>query len=198
MNFVEKNIKTNLNVLDFGCGNDKVKNSVGIDKIKSETVDVVHDLDIYPYPFEDNFFDLIVCKHSISHINDLKKTLSEAYRILKPGGRMLIIAPHFTSDNTYTDYTIKHFFGYRTLDYFIADESGLSKKYSYYSNKKFSMINRRLFTYKSIRKSLNERILSILFLPIDIIINTFPRFYEKFLCFILRSNEVAFLIEKND
>ena len=24
MNFVEKNIKTNLNVLDFGCGNDKV------------------------------------------------------------------------------------------------------------------------------------------------------------------------------
>ncbi len=33
---------------------------------------------------------------------------------------------------------------------------------------------------------------------IDIIINTFPRFYEKFLCFILRSNGVAFLIEKND
>ena len=67
MNFVEKNIETNLNVLDFGCGNDKVKNSIGIDKIKSETVDVVHDLDIYPYPFEDNFFDLIVCKHSISY-----------------------------------------------------------------------------------------------------------------------------------
>ena len=184
MNFVEKNIKSNLKVLDFGCGQDKIENSIGIDKIQSDIVDVVHDLNTYPYPFEENSFDLVVCKHSISHINDIEEGLSEIFRILKPGGKVLIIAPHFSSDNTYTDYTIKHFFGYRTLDYFTTDNNGLSEKWSFYTNFKFSMVNRRLFSYKSIRKNLIDHILSFLFLPLDVIINSFPRFYEKFLCFI--------------
>ena len=50
--------------------------------------------------------------------------------------------------------------------------------------------------YKSIRNNLGDYILSAFFLPLDIIINIFPRFYEKFLCFILRANEITFLLEK--
>lgn len=196
MNFIEQNIKSDLKTLDFGCGKDKIENSIGIDKIKSKTVDILHNLDQYPYPFEDNFFDLVVCKHSISHIKDLEQTMLEIFRILKPGGRLLIIAPHFSSDNTFTDYTIKHFFGYRTLDYFMDNNSGLSEKYSFYSKIKFSILKRRMFIYKSIRNNLGDYILSALFLPLDIIINIFPRFYEKFLCFILRANEISFLLEK--
>jgi SAM-dependent methyltransferase len=196
MNFIEKNIQSNLKTLDFGCGQDKIENSIGIDKIKSKTVDILHNLDQYPYPFEDNFFDLVVCKHSISHIKDLEQTMLEIFRILKPGGRLLIIAPHFSSDNTFTDYTIKHFFGYRTLDYFMDNNSGLSEKYSFYSKIKFSILKRRVFMFKSIRNNLGDYILSTLFLPLDIIINIFPRFYEKFLCFILRANEITFLLEK--
>lgn len=196
MNFIEKNIKSNLITLDLGCGGDKIKNSIGIDKIKSDTVDVEHNLNNYPYPFDDNFFELVVCKHSISHIEDFEKTILEIFRILKPGGKLLIIAPHFSSDNTFTDFTIKHFLGYRSLDYFINDNNGLSEKYSFYTSIKFSMLDKRIFMYKSIRNTLIDQIVSVLFLPIDIIINFFPRFYEKFLCFIVRANEVAFLMQK--
>tara|TARA_X000000368_G_C23052462_1_gene722124 strand:+ start:1875 stop:2468 length:594 start_codon:yes stop_codon:yes gene_type:complete len=196
MNFIEQNIKSDLKTLDLGCGKDKIENSIGIDKIKSESVDVRHDLNNFPYPFDDDSFELVVCKHSISHIDNFEKTIFEIFRILKPGGKLLIIAPHFSSDNSFTDYTIKHFFGYRTLDYFINDNSVLSKKYSFYSNIKFSMINRRIFMYKSIRKNFIDRIISLFFLPLDIIINSFPRFYEKFLCFIIRANEVVFLLQK--
>ena len=196
MNFVEKNIRSKDKILDFGCGTDKIDNAIGIDKVDLPCVDIKHNLDNYPYPFQDNTFDLVICRHSISHIKDLKKTISEIFRILKPGGKLLIIAPHFSSDNTFTDYTIKHFFGYRTLDYFVSNNNGLSEKYSFYSNIKFSMLNKRIFMYKSIRKNLVDYFLSILFLPFEVAINAFPRFYEKFLCFIFRANEVTFLVQK--
>ncbi len=38
-------------------------------------------------PFENNFFDLIVSNNGINNVQDLDKTLSECYRILKPGGQ---------------------------------------------------------------------------------------------------------------
>ena len=60
MNFIEKNIQSNLKTLDFGCGQDKIENSIGIDKIKSKNVDILHNLDQYPYPFKDSFSERFV------------------------------------------------------------------------------------------------------------------------------------------
>jgi ubiquinone/menaquinone biosynthesis C-methylase UbiE len=36
-------------------------------------------------------FDILFCVESLFHVTDLSKTLSEAHRVLKPGGRMIII-----------------------------------------------------------------------------------------------------------
>jgi ubiquinone/menaquinone biosynthesis C-methylase UbiE len=36
-------------------------------------------------------FDIVFCVESLFHVTDLPKTLSEAYRVLKPGGRMIVI-----------------------------------------------------------------------------------------------------------
>jgi len=44
-------------VLDVGCGRYKIPKAIGIDRCKFPEVDVVHDLDKYPWPFEDNAFD---------------------------------------------------------------------------------------------------------------------------------------------
>lgn len=37
--------------LDFGCGQKKEPDSIGLDGFASPGVDVVHDFDIFPYPF---------------------------------------------------------------------------------------------------------------------------------------------------
>ena len=52
-----------------------------------------------PLPFENNFFDLILDRGSITHnvLPDIEKVLSESLRMLKPGGVLLSI--HFFSDN---------------------------------------------------------------------------------------------------
>lgn len=38
-------------------------------------------------PFESNFFDLVISNNGINNVADLDKTLSECFRVLKPGGQ---------------------------------------------------------------------------------------------------------------
>ena len=47
-------------LLDLGCGKSKRSGAIGVDIIESEVVDVVHDLNEYPYPFADDEFNDIL------------------------------------------------------------------------------------------------------------------------------------------
>ena len=49
-----------INILDLGCGTAKAKNAIGVDKFLLPGVDVVAELDKYPYPFTDNIFDEVI------------------------------------------------------------------------------------------------------------------------------------------
>ncbi len=42
-------------------------------------------------PFKDNSFDVYTISFGIRNVTDISKTLSEAYRVLKPGGRIMIL-----------------------------------------------------------------------------------------------------------
>jgi ubiquinone/menaquinone biosynthesis C-methylase UbiE len=44
-------------------------------------------------PFEDGFFDVIWSRHSLEHSSDIKKTLDEILRVLKPGGLLIFAVP---------------------------------------------------------------------------------------------------------
>ncbi|MFZ3090382.1 MAG: class I SAM-dependent methyltransferase [Nitrospirota bacterium] len=73
-------------ILDLGCGNRKVAGAIGVDCIGYPVVDVVHDLNQFPYPFEDASFDAVVLNHVIEHLEDIPHTLNEVQRLLKSGG----------------------------------------------------------------------------------------------------------------
>jgi len=42
-------------------------------------------------PFSDDFFDVITCTHSFHHYPEQDCVISEMHRVLRPGGRLLII-----------------------------------------------------------------------------------------------------------
>lgn len=42
-------------------------------------------------PFEENKFDVIICKESFHHYPNVNNFFESAYRVLKPGGRMIIL-----------------------------------------------------------------------------------------------------------
>ena len=55
-------------VLDLGCGNRKKPGAIGVDINPNAQADIIHDLNKFPYPFEDSTFDEIYADNTIEHL----------------------------------------------------------------------------------------------------------------------------------
>jgi len=60
-------------------------------------VDVVHDLNNFPYPFGNCKFNYILASHVIEHILHPIKVIDELWRIIKPNGILEIRCPNFSA-----------------------------------------------------------------------------------------------------
>jgi len=49
-------------------------------------------------PFSDNTFDVVFSKSFIEHLHKPEKYLMEAYRVLKPGGKLITLVPDWESN----------------------------------------------------------------------------------------------------
>jgi ubiquinone/menaquinone biosynthesis C-methylase UbiE len=107
-----------MKVLDLGCGGSKTPEALGVDRVGFEGVDLVHDLDRFPYPLESNTFDKIVARHIVEHLVDVPSFFNEIARVAKPGAEVEIVTPHFSNRSAYADPTHRHAFSVRFLDFF--------------------------------------------------------------------------------
>ncbi len=123
--------------LNLGCGVDVRRGWINLDRVSLPGVDVVHDLDEFPYPFPNDHFDVIYASHVLEHVSDLVGTLKELHRILCDGGLLIIRVPHFTNKDAFADPTHKHFFTIHTLRYFVRNHIR-----SYYFDFSFSKIRK--------------------------------------------------------
>lgn len=118
-NFLKKN--SNIckgNMLDFGGGSkpykeffSKTKNYFAIEVLSNKpnlNSDVYYNgLNL---PFKNNFFNSILCSEVFEHVENLDFVLSELYRVLKPGGKIIITSPFICMEhempNDYRRFTI--------------------------------------------------------------------------------------------
>jgi len=112
-----------LKILDVGCGQNKFPGAVGIDSNPRSHADVIHDLGVLPYPFPDNEFDLIICRHVIEHVPDVMAFVSELHRVTRSGGRIQIVTPHYTNPDWPTDPTHRNHFNSYSFNCFVAGAS---------------------------------------------------------------------------
>lgn len=70
-----------MKILDVGCGTAKIKGAIGIDRIKLDGVDIVHDLNKFPWLFKDKTFDEIYMNDIIEHLDDTIKVMEECCRL---------------------------------------------------------------------------------------------------------------------
>jgi len=126
-------------VLDVGCGAAKRRGAMGVDAMALPGVDVVHDLNVYPWPFEDHQFDRVLFTASLECLEDIVKAMEEAHRISRPGGRVEIHTTHFAASNSYWDPKQKWHFSYYTFDYFTEDFV-----YPIYTPRKYRMVRKEL------------------------------------------------------
>lgn len=112
-------------VLDFGCGNRSyeylfdTENVVGLDILQSGHDHSSENIDIYydgaTIPFKNASFNTILSIEVFEHVFNLEEVLDELYRVLKPGGNILLSIPFVWEEHEqpydfgrYTSFGIKH------------------------------------------------------------------------------------------
>jgi tocopherol O-methyltransferase len=118
-------IKSNYNVLDAGCGVggaafylannfgckvtgitlSKRQLKVANDELQKSSLNSLVKFEIQDFTktnFKDNSFDIVWACESVCHVNSKKAFIQEAYRILKPGGK-LILCDYFLTHDGETD-----------------------------------------------------------------------------------------------
>ncbi len=174
MDAMKTRIKTGCRKLDLGCGRNKRPDAVGVDVIWNEQIDVVHDLNSYPYPFADREFDDILMDNSLEHLDDIVKTLEELWRICRPGAVVTIKVPYFRSHYA-VDPTHKHYFASHSFHYF-DPRHDFHRRYKY-SNTAFFHVEEVVFDKDYGYTALQRLPMSV----VRWIANQYPMRYEEYL-----------------
>jgi SAM-dependent methyltransferase len=110
--------KQDSQILNIGCGRVPVNNAINVDLVPGVNADVVHDLNVRPWPFDDGRFEAVHANDVIEHLHDTVATMAEIHRVCKHGAIIHITVPHFSSVGAFIDPTHRRFFAAGTFDYF--------------------------------------------------------------------------------
>ncbi|MDA9171062.1 class I SAM-dependent methyltransferase [Alphaproteobacteria bacterium] len=121
------------NFIEFGCGTCehlKIFKNIGYSisgvdldsniKKYSDEIKIFHcDVQTEKLDIRDNSYDVVFSKSFIEHLSEPDKYLKEAYRILKPGGKILTMVPDWESNVKiyFDDHTHKTPFTIFSLSY---------------------------------------------------------------------------------
>lgn len=103
---IVRHITANSTVVDLGCGYDyyllrsiapRLKSAVAMDLSVQPSTDpkieaIAHDLNTI-LPLRSDKFDVVVSMANLEHLSNPLRLLKEAYRILKPGGVLILTTP---------------------------------------------------------------------------------------------------------
>ena len=155
-----------MKILDLGCGENKVPNSIGLDNAQLPGVDVEHDLLNFPYPFENESIDKIYLRHVIEHFafENINFIMNECNRILKNDGLLVITVPHVFSISAFIDPTHRSFFTFGSGKFWDENSSKAYYKEFQFKWKLIRTVCRvNWFDWKSYRlKKLNNILSSII------------------------------------
>lgn len=180
-----------MRILDVGCGNNKTPGAIGLDINPRTQADLIADLDAPPYPFADNSFDLIVANHVIEHVRDAVAFMEELHRLLRPGGLVRLVTPHYTNPCAYADLTHRRYLSLRALDGFTSQAANLRvtllgrlletdfPAMDFYSLARFEKVEARLSFGRPFR-----------YLGVQWLANRWPRIYEFYLAGLFPARDI--------
>lgn len=164
--------------LDLGCGSAKAPGAIGADIHPFPGVDVLCDLDHFPYPFKDSSFSSVFMHHCLEHLEDVVGVLEEVHRIAKDGATVHIEVPHFSSYGAYSDPTHKQYFSFFTFDHFVE-----GTRVPHYSPICYRIVSRRICLAAPYR-----------FFGLGLWASLFPGIYERNFTFIFPARAVRVVL----
>lgn len=109
-------------VLELGCGPARRHpEAVTVDALDFDGVDVVGDIFEVLATVPDGTVDAVHSYHFLEHVAPLDGIVRELARVLKPGGLLHTVVPHFSNPYFYSDYTHRQTFGLYSFSYLSDD-----------------------------------------------------------------------------
>lgn len=115
--------------IELGCGLHKNEGYFGVDRVALEGVDLVHDLNVRPWPLEDECGLAVIAHQTLEHLHDLIATMTEIWRICQADAWVEIVVPYYASAGAHGDPTHCHTFSETSFLYF---EPGFVEAFSDY------------------------------------------------------------------
>jgi SAM-dependent methyltransferase len=170
-------------VLQIGAGRDE-RLGMTLDINPSVSPDILHDLQVMPYPIADSSFDAVYAFSILEHVRDVLGVMTELHRILVPGGFAAVLVPHFASYSAFTDPTHRAGLSVQSFDYLV-DGTVFGTQYGFYSKARF----KKRMVHLDLARGWGKIPL------VRRAANRWPVFYEEHLCFIVRPAGVYLELE---
>lgn len=106
-------------MLNLGCGSKPVAGAVNVDIVKQDGVDVVHDLDVFPWPFGDGEFTRVLATDIYEHVEHPLEFVAECWRVLAVRGLLFIHTAYWKNPLAFTDPTHRRFLTEDSFNYWI-------------------------------------------------------------------------------
>lgn len=134
--------------LNLGCGSEPRLDdgTVNVDIVDLPTVDVVHDLDVAPWPWDDGSVQMIIAQDVFEHVAEPVRFMTESHRVLEAGGTLLIKSPHFRHEDAFTDPTHRRFCTEHTWDYWINGTELFKRHNAAYGGVSFGLLARQVMS----------------------------------------------------
>ncbi len=182
--------------LELGCGNRRrIPDAITIDRIDYDCVDIVGEVFEVLEQIPDNCIQRVYSSHFFEHIENLPLLMNHLTRILKAGGILHAVVPHFSNPYFYSDLTHKTSFGLYTFSYLVNDSLFKRKVPQYSKPFPFSLSRVRLifkssppFYFRYIFKKGLEYIFNLH--------RGIQELYEENLCYFFPCYEICFEMKR--
>lgn len=149
-----------LAILNLGAG-DRIRTEPGavnhdLTRHRPE-IDCTYDLNHTPWCWPGDSFDLIDARSVFEHLRlTLIESCDECWRVLRPGGRLVLLYPLATGLTTYDDPTHRWYWSERVTDYLDPD-TNYGRDYAYYTPRKWRILSRGVIKDRNVKVVLEPR-----------------------------------------
>ncbi|HEX8552433.1 MAG TPA: methyltransferase domain-containing protein [Abditibacteriaceae bacterium] len=163
--------------LNLGCGNKKIEGFTGVDLFPCEQARLLCNI-ARRLPFRDSCAEEILLDNVIEHIQDIPALVKELVRVARPGAKITIITPHFTSLDSWRDPTHVHHLAYGSFNHFEKSNA------RHYVGGGVRIVGRKLSFGGGVLGLIGRGIFKLS-----------PRKYEEKWCFLFRAGTLRFELE---
>lgn len=178
--------------IELGSGGPARDGFYGVDMLPLPGVAIQADLNRALDGLPDNSVEAVYSQHCLEHVAEFIPLMEELHRVVRPGGTIEVVVPHFSNPYYYSDPTHVRFFGLYTFNYFVAADCQPARKVpTFYSDVRFSV--RKIHIFLLPRSFLKRA----MYPGLRVLVNrsfAWQEWWERRLCWTMPADSISYML----